>query len=43
MFVENRRGEQQENSFVVAGAGGLCAMTEGAGDLDVDLGGQLAR
>jgi hypothetical protein len=43
MFVENRSRELQGNSFVVAESGGLCAMTEGADDLDVDPGGQLAR
>jgi hypothetical protein len=42
MFVENRSRGLQRNSFVVAGAGGLCGMTEGADALDVRPGGQLA-
>jgi hypothetical protein len=43
MFVENRRTGLRRNSFVVAEAGGLCGMTEGADDLDVRPGGSVGN
>jgi hypothetical protein len=43
MFVENRSRGRRRNSFVVAEAGGLCGMTEGADDLDVRAGGSVGN